>query len=58
MQIQLNLRECTVLYVVGYLRARTGMPGSFSEGSATADSHTRQIIGLTQEQPNNLTLYV
>ena len=50
MQIQLNLREHTVPYFVGHLRAHTGLPGPFSEGNATADLYTRKVIGLTQEQ--------
>lgn len=50
MQIQLNLRECTVPNFIGYLKAHTGLPGPLSEGNATADLYTRQIIGPTQEQ--------
>ena len=50
MQIQLNLRECTVPYFVGHLRTHTGLPGLLSEGNATADLYTRKVIGLTQEQ--------
>jgi hypothetical protein len=50
MQIQLNLRECTVPYLVGHLRTHTGLPGPLSEGNATADLHTRKVIGLPQEQ--------
>lgn len=50
LQIQLNLRECTVPYFVGHLRAHTGLPGPLSEGNATADLYTRKVIGLTQEQ--------
>lgn len=49
MQAQLNLRECTVPYFTGHLRAHTGLPGPLSEGNATADLYTRQITGLTQE---------
>ena len=50
MQIQLNLRECRVPYFVGHLRANIELSGPLSEGNATADLYTRQIIGLTQEQ--------
>jgi hypothetical protein len=45
MQIQLNLRERTVLYFIGHLKAHTGLPGN-----ATAELYTRKAIGLTQEQ--------
>lgn len=56
MQIQLNLREHTVSYFTGCLRAHTGLPGPLSEGNATAGLYTRQIIGLTQlaRQPHSL----
>jgi hypothetical protein len=50
MQIQLNLRELTVPYFVGHLKADTGLPGPLSDGNATADLYTRKVIGLTQEQ--------
>ena len=50
MQIQLSLRERTVPYFVGHLRAHTGLPGPLSEGNATADLYTRKVIALTQEQ--------
>jgi hypothetical protein len=49
MQIQLNLRERTVPYFVGHLKAHTGLPGTLSKGNVTADFYTRQIIGLKQE---------
>jgi hypothetical protein len=55
MQIQLNLREGTVPYFVGHLRAHTGLPGPLSEGSATADLYTRKVIALhMNNRPNNL----
>lgn len=50
MQIQLNLRERTVPYFVGHLRAHTQLPGPLSEGSATEDLYTRKVVSLTQEQ--------
>ena len=50
MQMQLNLRELTVPYFVGHLKADTGLPGPLSDGNATADLYPRQIIGFTQEQ--------
>ena len=50
MQIQLNLRECTVPYSIGHLRAHTGLPGRLSVGNTTAGLHTKKIIGFTQEQ--------
>jgi hypothetical protein len=46
-QIQLNLREHTVPYFIGHLRAHTGLPRPLREGNATADLYNRQIIGLT-----------
>ena len=60
MQIQLNLRERTVPYFVGHLRAHTQLPGPLSESNATANLYTRKVIGLTQEQlaKNNLILYI
>ena len=50
MQIQLNLRERTVPYFVGHLRAHTQLPGPLSEGSAKEDLYTRKVVSLTQEQ--------
>ena len=50
MQIQLNLREHTVPYFIGHLRAHTGLPRPLREGNATADLYNRQIILLLQEQ--------
>ena len=50
MQIQLNLREHTVPYFIGHLRAHTGLPGLLSEGSAIRDFYTGNFIGLTLEQ--------
>jgi hypothetical protein len=41
MQIQLNLRELTIPYFIGHLRAHTGLPGPLSEANATADFHTK-----------------
>ena len=60
MQIQLNLREHTVPYFAGHLRAHTELPGPLSESNATANLYTRKVIGLTQEQlaKNNLILYI
>ena len=43
MQIQLNLRERTVPYFVGHLRAHTQLPGPLSEGSAKEDLYTRKV---------------
>ena len=50
MQIQLNLRERTVPYFVGHLRAHTQLPGPLSEGSAKEDLYNRKVVSLTQEQ--------
>ena len=50
MQIQLILRDHNLPYSIGHLRPHTGLPGTLSEGNATAVLYTRQIIGLTHKQ--------
>ena len=49
MQIQLNLRERTVPYFVGHLRAHTQLPGPLSEGNSTSDLYTRKNKNFIQE---------
>ena len=46
MQIQLNLRECTVPYLVGHLRTHTGLPGPLAEGNDIVDKASRKCMAF------------
>jgi hypothetical protein len=45
MQVQLNLREHTLPYFIGHLRAHTAFPRTLNEGNATADLYTQEQLG-------------
>jgi hypothetical protein len=59
MQIQLTLREHTVPYFIGHLRAHPGLPRPLSEGNATQICLPGRLFSFYRNNwPNNLILYI